>query len=437
MRSNGIKYCIWGCGERGKHLFQFMKGQGVHVFIDSNPALQETIHQGVPIISYETYKKAYNDCIVIVAVAAPAEIIRELEQYHIPCFSALLLPPEMTETPYEDLFILAERRLHQEKTLYFYGLNLYSLLLAEHLISKGRNVKIVPGEKESAMRMVIEEYKGTELFCGLSEVGDAPLYMTSTGYYRDKLPRKDTIDLYDFTFDIKEYYKPSLEKYRNLHQGKRCFIIGTGPSLRMSDLDGLAESGDICIGLNGIVRAYSSTKWRPTYYMVNAPIALKEWGRELLGECRTEHMFMPDNIDYPHGGAFEIYHLSRLLADGDCPPKFTTDFAQGCYAYGVTYCALQFAAYLGCSTIYLYGIDFYYNRNYGYFTDNYSETFNKRDQYNTAFDRALAEDMRGYRLAYLSAKQTAEKRGFTIYNATRKTWLDVFERVDFDQLFHN
>ena len=37
--------------------------------------------------------------------------------------------------------------------------------------------------------------------------------------------------------------------------------------------------------------------------------------------------------------------------------------------------------------------------------------------------------------AYQKAKQVADEAGVKIYNASRYTELDVFERVDFDSLF--
>ena len=56
-----------------------------------------------------------------------------------------------------------------------------------------------------------------------------------------------------------------LKKYKNIHKGQRCFIIGTGPSLSVEDLEKL--KGEITFGSNRIFEIYSQTDWRPTYYM--------------------------------------------------------------------------------------------------------------------------------------------------------------------------
>ena len=51
-------------------------------------------------------------------------------------------------------------------------------------------------------------------------------------------------------------------KNKNLHKGKRGFIIGNGPSLKINDLD--MPKNDISIASNKIYLAFNQTKWRPT-----------------------------------------------------------------------------------------------------------------------------------------------------------------------------
>jgi len=440
---NKLQYCIWGCANRGKHIFQFMEGKGIRAFIDSNPELQGSSYQGVPIISFDRYMEAYRDCLVVISTFYQHEIVEILERNHILYLSALLLPPEIVETPFRGLYDIAEKKLSASGTLYFYGLNLYSLLLLEHFREKGRCAKIIAAEKEGSLQAEIGKVLGAANFASLDEAGDAPLYITSNEYSQHKFSRGTPVNLYDFLYDIEENYRPYLEKYRGLHKGKRCFIVGTGPSLRIEDLDTLAEHGEICISVNGIIRAYSSTKWRPDYYMLGDKDGIALWKDELVGKCRTEHMLFADRIEGPPDYGFETFHLCRLQVNPQCPPAFTRDFAWGCYTCStITYCALQFAAYLGCSAIYLYGIDFdstadcihFYSKGHNSFSsgrilpDKIAESQDPSDPSNIIAARRA-------KLGYLSARQAAEERGFKIYNASRHTKLDVFERVDFDSLF--
>ena len=57
---------------------------------------------------------------------------------------------------------------------------------------------------------------------------------------------------YKFIDDIRDKYK-----------GKRCFIIATGPSLRMQDVERLEN--EITIGMNSFYRIYDKTQFRPTF----------------------------------------------------------------------------------------------------------------------------------------------------------------------------
>ena len=55
-----------------------------------------------------------------------------------------------------------------------------------------------------------------------------------------------------------------LAALKDKHKGQRCFVIGNGPSLRISDLDRLKD--EITFASNKIYLAFEETDWRPTYY---------------------------------------------------------------------------------------------------------------------------------------------------------------------------
>ncbi|MDD6071560.1 MAG: hypothetical protein PUC12_12240, partial [Clostridiales bacterium] len=59
-------------------------------------------------------------------------------------------------------------------------------------------------------------------------------------------------------------YAANLEKFHNIHKGERCFIVGTGPSLQLSDVDRLKD--EYTFGVNSCLTMYDKTDWRATYY---------------------------------------------------------------------------------------------------------------------------------------------------------------------------
>lgn len=57
-----------------------------------------------------------------------------------------------------------------------------------------------------------------------------------------------------------------LRRLQNRHCGGRCFIIGNGPSLTMTDLEQLRD--EVTFASNKIYLAFKMTSWRPSYYVL-------------------------------------------------------------------------------------------------------------------------------------------------------------------------
>ncbi|MHB8066037.1 MAG: 6-hydroxymethylpterin diphosphokinase MptE-like protein, partial [Ruminiclostridium sp.] len=239
-------------------------------------------------------------------------------------------------------------------------------------------------------------------------------------------------DFYDVDRFISQYYNINIKKYKGIHEGQRCFIIGNGPSLKMTDLDILYENKEICFGSNRIYLAFNETNWRPNYYLSQDYRIIEQSLEEIL-ELEIDDMFISDyysefwNEKYSH--KFNKFHLiNNTYAPNK--PNFSNDLAICAYeGYSITYTMLQFAAYMGFSKIYLLGVDFTCSNNiYGrenHFCDNYFTGNERLNEF--AFTEVS--------LAYKKAELYSRKNGFRIYNATRGGKLDEFERVNFDELF--
>lgn len=435
----GMEFCIWGCGKRGKNIYRFMQGKDVCAFIDSNPEFQDSAYQNVPIISFETYLKQYRECIVIVTPYVGAEEIEQcLCQYGVTYLTLNTLPQEISHDGISDLLEIAAGRISEEETAYLYGLNLFSIRLLDFYADRSKyTVKIVP--EDGASSQLIERLRTCYGDCieSLYETGQNRLYLTSDKYDCRKISVKNPIVLYDFLDQVPEYHNPRIEELKNIHRGKRCFIIGTGPSLRIEDLDTLAENNEICIGVNGIIRAFQSTAWRPDYYVCQYAYGFNEWKQSLLRDCKIDHMLISDScLEDTFDPAFIKFHLSMLDVRKDSrPPFFSQDFSCGAYVGGnVMYTCIQLAAYLGCSEMYLYGVDHSYafgNQN-NHFSEDYLSN-ESGDAYMTA--AVVAEEDCDTEAALAYAGEVGQKQGFKIFNASRQTKLKTFARVDFDTLF--
>ena len=59
-----------------------------------------------------------------------------------------------------------------------------------------------------------------------------------------------------------------LLQYKGIHQGKRCFLVGTAPSLELDDIELLRRHNEYTFSCNSIISIYNWTTWRPTYFLV-------------------------------------------------------------------------------------------------------------------------------------------------------------------------
>lgn len=233
-----------------------------------------------------------------------------------------------------------------------------------------------------------------------------------------------------------------LEHFKGMYRGKRCFIIGLGPSLTIQDLDKLNANKEFCISVNRIYETFSQTKWRPDFYFISDVTAstpeTKDAIDKMIQEDKTNVFYAKYSFKEMRNEAipcrmFDVYTplhntKSRFLAARDKRTKFSSN--AGSYIYDSMSCvisAVQLAYYMGFNKVYLLGCDCGSNKG-----KEYGECLKKRDKlyYDDAGVRMLIDD-------YAALNKDIEKKelDFKIYNATRGGNLEEFERVDFDQLF--
>lgn len=247
----------------------------------------------------------------------------------------------------------------------------------------------------------------------------------------------------NFVFDVANRFNIGLDKNtRTLlemrgMQKSRIFIIGNGPSLRISDLEKLQN--EVTIACNKIFLAFEETIWRPTYYTIEDPLDLFEYYDQIaemdLGiKFFTERALwrrkkMPNAIYYKQGYAksFDKVKISNDPFLG---------FSGG---ESVVLSMLQFALFLGSSEIYLIGFDHFYQEPKNYenamvkFCEDEVNHFHKG--YRKQGDIWAEPRLDNITLQFDIFKKYCEEHGIKVFNATRGGHLNIYERVDFDSLF--
>ena len=152
--------------------------------------------------------------------------------------------------------------------------------------------------------------------------------------------------------------KRSIKKLKGKFQGKRCFIIGSGPSLTVSDLEQL--KGDYTFASNKIFTVFDKTAWRPTFYVVSDnDITPEMYGHSAKFDSQTQAKFFPANFrDGCSGENLNALFYNYVGCDttGKIPPAFSDNMAKYLVeGFSVAYVAMQMAVYMGFTEIYLLG----------------------------------------------------------------------------------
>lgn len=216
-----------------------------------------------------------------------------------------------------------------------------------------------------------------------------------------------------------KYDYSKLERIKDSCKGERCFIVGTGPSLRMDDLEKI--KGEKSFSVNSIVLSFPDTTWRPTYYAIqdnNGYQKLKDAIRKAcipvifngISDGKLTPTMDVDFIPYP----------LHKLDHGKMIPKHINKFSSDAFkvvydGHSITYSAMQLAVYMGFKEIILLGVDCDYSQ-----AVNHVKAYAVQDDINAAYLM---------RESYKVARKYADEHGIKILNATRNAKLDVFEKV--------
>lgn len=215
-----------------------------------------------------------------------------------------------------------------------------------------------------------------------------------------------------------------LKQYKDIHKGERCFIVGTGPSLKMEDLEKI--KGEYSFSVNSIVLSFADTTWRPTYYAIQ-----DRFGYEKLKDTLrlVDLPFIFNGISNkkmtPVMDINCIPFPLNLLDHGKMIPNHITRFSDDAFkvvyaGHSITYSAIELAVYMGFKEIVLLGVDCDYSK-----AVNHVKAYSVQDDINAAFLM---------RESYKVARKWTDEHGVKILNATRNAKLDVFEKVSLEDI---
>ena len=221
-----------------------------------------------------------------------------------------------------------------------------------------------------------------------------------------------------------------LKMFHNKYAGKRCFIVATGPSLTLKDLDLIKN--EYSFSMNSIIKLFDQTEWRPTFYGIQ-DAGVFEHMKDLIAASGLIYIFMPDSLKQKAGGVGDNYisfpynsryHTYDTIVNRYYHVNFSDDAYGVVYdGYSITYSIIQIAIYFGFKEIYLLGADCNYlkgQRNHIVESGH----IDRNDYLN--HDKQI--------VAYRAAADYIKDKDIKIINCTRGGMLEVFPRMTLEEV---
>jgi hypothetical protein len=238
------------------------------------------------------------------------------------------------------------------------------------------------------------------------------------------------------------------EVFRDKHKGQRCFVIGNGPSLKTQDL--LPLAGEITLAMSAFWKHPIVAEWQPTYYCFADPLffdgsePMREFFQSLRARIHSSTFLVP-------------FSAAKVIREQDLLPLGQTyyvafhgalsgrrlknvDFAKSVPGVQSTaQLGIMAAMYMGCSPMYLLGLDHDWLAHRGmdkHFYEGKTVEDHPQahgDMSRFAYKAQLLSTIRLWN-RYEALLSLSVQKGIDIVNATDGGFLDVFQRANYEEV---
>ncbi len=230
-----------------------------------------------------------------------------------------------------------------------------------------------------------------------------------------------------------------LSRIKDIHKGRRAFIIGNGPSLKLTDLSKL--KGEITFGMNRIYLMFDVLGFQTTYLSVVNDLVIEQTAQDLAAlkipkflTWRSRKYFDPAKFS-----GNQAANLPTFLYTTYDAPRFSPDVRWRVWEGAtVTYVTLQLAFHMGCDEVIMVGVDHNYTtagKPNSTVTSDGDDPNHFSGQYFGKGFRWQLPDLETSEIAYRMARKYYENAGRHILDATVGGKLTIFKKVDYNALF--
>lgn len=233
----------------------------------------------------------------------------------------------------------------------------------------------------------------------------------------------------------------TLKRFKDIHSGERCFIIGNGPSLKVTDL-GYLEN-EYTFGMNRIYLMFPELGFSTTYYISINSLVIEQCAGDILSlpiprflSWRSRDYIkqaLARNSQMPLEPSLTFLHTTYT------GPKFAMDAGERLWEGAtVTYVAMQLAFHMGFKQVILIGVDHSFSTK-GKPNTTVVSSGNDPDHFDSDYFgkgfRWQLPDLDTSEMAYMRAREVYLASNREILDATVGGKLTVFPKVEYRTLF--
>lgn len=222
-----------------------------------------------------------------------------------------------------------------------------------------------------------------------------------------------------------------LADYRDKHKGERCFIIGNGPSLKLTDTAKL--KGEYTFGMNRIYLAFPEWGFPTSYFVSINDLVIEQCAEDIRALAIPKFLSWHSHKHIAPTDDMVFLHTTYTGA------KFAQDVRGRVWEGAtVTYVAMQLAFFMGFQQVILIGVDHSFKSKGAPNTTIVSQGEDP-DHFDSRYFgkgyRWQLPDLETSEVAYTMARQAYQAAGRQIIDATVGGKLTVFPKVDYNSLF--
>jgi len=226
-----------------------------------------------------------------------------------------------------------------------------------------------------------------------------------------------------------------LAALKDIHKGKRAFIIGNGPSLKQTDMSKL--NNEITFGMNRIYLAFPEWGFTTTYLCVTNDLVVEQFVNDINA------LAIPKFIawrSHPHFNSnLPVTQLPTFVYTTYTGPKFAGDVRGRVWEGAtVTNLALQLAFHMGIEKAILIGVD----HNFASKGDANKTVVSEGDDPNHFMPNYFGKGVRWQlpdlvtsEIGYALAREAYHRAGRELVDATIGGKLTIFPKVEYNTLF--